>query len=248
MTKSGRHRRDRSWAWRKRGAASTLVGGAAVVAISASMLGTEGVAAPPAPPSALEGATLTEIPTTVPRPSPATIKAAPVIPQRGEGSFVIVQSTSPLHGSGQRIDYRVEVERGVPISPASFAKHVDQTLADRRGWTKAGQWSFQRRPDATRRIVLASPDTVDRLCAPLRTNGEVSCRNGDVVVINAVRWTKGASAYDDDLAAYRTYVVNHEVGHSLGLTHTPCPGPGLRAPVMLQQTLGLDGCEKNPWP
>ena len=97
-------------------------------------------------------------------------------------------------------------------------------------------------------ITLASPDTVDRLCAPLVTQGEVSCQNGNRVVLNALRWTRGVSSYEGQLPRYREYLVNHEVGHALGHGHEACPGPDQPAPVMLQQTLGLDGCTRYPWP
>ena len=56
-----------------------------------------------------------------------------------------------------------------------------------------------------------------------------------------------AEAYGADLTGYRTYVVNHEVGHSLGHGHAYCAGKGEVAPVM-QQTYGVKGCSAWPWP
>lgn len=57
------------------------------------------------------------------------------------------------------------------------------------------------------------------------------------------------------LSEYRTYLVLHECGHSLGLQHSRCRSPrgGLHArsapaPVMMQQTRGLRACSPNPWP
>lgn len=145
------------------------------------------------------------------------------------------------------MEYRVEVEGGLGLDLDRFSASVEATLADRRGWTNDGTVSFRRTSDAAMRVVLASPATTDVLCAPLQTRGEVSCRNGDDVVINAKRWVVGVELYDD-LTAYRQYLVNHEVGHALGFGHAVCPAPGAPAPVMLQQTLRLDGCIANPWP
>jgi hypothetical protein len=93
-----------------------------------------------------------------------------------------------------------------------------------------------------------TPKTTDRLCAPYLTRGEVSCQNGNRVVLNAKRWLLGADAYGSDLTNYRRYLVNHEFGHALGKHHVDCPGPGRLAPVMMQQTKGLGTCRKNPWP
>lgn len=199
---------------------------------------------------ALSTATL---PTITPPPTPVATKPAPkatevVIPVAGDGTFTVADGASTQGAAGRAVTYQVEVEGGVPFDADQFATQVDKTLMDRRGWSKNGAYTFNRRSQATQRIVLASPTTVDRLCAPLQTRGEVSCRNGNVVAINAARWAKGAASYGNDLKGYRNYVINHEVGHLLGFNHQPCPSPRRPAPVMHQQTLGLNGCTKNPWP
>ena len=43
-------------------------------------------------------------------------------------------------------------------------------------------------------------------------------------------------------------VVNHETGHWLGHGHRVLPATARPAPVMQQQSKGLDGCRPNPWP
>lgn len=201
---------------------------------------------PDTTPAALQRATLEPAPTPAPTTTLRPLKRV-AVPAKANGTFAVAAGESLRAGTGSLVQYQVEVEDGLPINTHAFAKAVDRTLADPRGWTRHG-YAFERVEQATRRIVLASPQTVDRLCAPLQTRGEVSCRNGDLVVINAKRWVLGAASYAGDLKGYRTYVVNHEVGHSLGLTHQSCPAAGRPAPVMLQQTLGLGGCLKNPWP
>ena len=197
-----------------------------------------------------------------PQRDPSPTDGEPPVPERASGRFAVAKvagaagpagaagaasRTAPRTAGAER--YRVEVERGLPYGAAEFAAAVDATLSDRRSWSGSGSHPLVRVDgDADFRIVLASPETVDRLCAPLQTRGRVSCRNGFDVVINAWRWQRGAESFGDDLAAYRHYVVNHEVGHALGFGHLPCPGRGQRAPVMLQQTVGLQGCLPNPWP
>lgn len=166
------------------------------------------------------------------------------------GAFVRVPGTGELAGSGRLVTYRVEVETGVPVQPEDFVADVDAALLDPRGWTAVDGVSLQRTDaDAvTLTVVLASPPTTDRLCRPLRTTGRYSCFSADRAVINADRWLHGAPSYAGDLPGYRTYVVNHEVGHGLGHGHRICPAAGAPAPVMLQQTKGLFGCARNPWP
>lgn len=186
----------------------------------------------------------------VPTPAATSVDTDPVtravIPEVGSGTF---QTATADTVSRADTTYRIETERGLPVSAAAFARFVRETLADGRSWSRGDPSALQETAvGADFRVVLASPRTTDRLCAPAQTRGRVSCRNGDDVVINAWRWVNGADAYRDDLSAYRRYLVNHEVGHRLGHPHATCPSPGAAAPVMLQQTLGLDGCTPNSWP
>lgn len=197
--------------------------------------------APAAPPSTVES-TQAPPPTTAP----------PTFPQRGEGTFSRATGSTKRVGSGRLLRYRVEVERGLEQKPNEFAKWVDRILADPRGWTARGQWAFQRPAAGPVDFVvrLASPDTVDRICGQygLDTGGETSCRGGENVVVNVKRWLLAIPAYQGDVDMYRHLVVNHEVGHFLGHSHTTCPGKGRPAHVMQQHIFGMGGCVPNGWP
>jgi hypothetical protein len=215
-----------------------------------------GACAPPAEPGPPRVAPST--PAAVPPGRVPQRRASPAAgrityPEHGQRRWsVAAAQTGPASGRGGRLlRYRVAVERDIRgLATASFAQAVQATLADRRGWTAGGLWRFQRvgvgEPyDFT--IYLVTPDTRDVLCADV-PDGYTSCRNGDRVVLNVDRWVHGVPAYGTTLANYRTYMVNHEVGHRLGHGHQRCPGEGEPAPVMQQQTLGLRGCEANSWP
>ena len=179
--------------------------------------------------------------------------------ERGNGTLTpvaIPDEALRTAKDGRQVRISVETEGGLPVDAAEFAAAVATTLSDPRGWQQVDRVRFVAVSPADLakgaavdvRITLASPDTTDRLCAPLQTRGQVSCHNGGRAVINLRRWQLGAEAYGDDVAAYRAYVVNHEVGHGLGHGHASCAGPGEVAPVMMQQTYGLKGCIAWAWP
>ncbi|NAZ88089.1 DUF3152 domain-containing protein, partial [Kineococcus indalonis] len=175
------------------------------------------------------------------------------VPRSGGGELDVVPGSSPAPGSARVRTLRVEVERDLAaaglVDPVRFADFALGVLNDPRGWGAGGTTSFARTDgDAELRLVLATPDTSAALCRPLRTMGTLSCRTGDAAVLTWYRWVEAVPDYGEDRTGYRQYVVSHEVGHLLGHGHEPNPGAGRRAPVMMQQTKGLDGALPNPWP
>ncbi len=174
---------------------------------------------------------------TVPAPpSPSASTAAPA-----------VRPTPPHVHSTVVVDYRIEVRATHGV--ADFARVVEATLSDARGWQRA-DFRLRRTANARFVVVVAEGDVVDRLCLPYDTYGEYSCQNGPVVALNAERWREGTPEWTGDLATYRQMLVNHEVGHLLGQHHPAqqCPQPGRPAAVMSQQSTELRGCLPNPWP
>jgi hypothetical protein len=175
--------------------------------------------------------------------------------EQGAGSLSVVDGSSEVSGTGPLTRFIVEIEDGIEVDGAAFADAVTETLGDPRSWGAGGRMSFQRVGAAEAaagqfeiRVALVSPGSMERYCPGVGTGGYTSCRYGDRAVINLARWATAVPHYDGDIETYRHYVVNHEVGHALGNGHVNCPGPGQLAPVMVQQTLGLQGCVKNAWP
>jgi Protein of unknown function (DUF3152) len=184
---------------------------------------------------------------TAPRPTPSPTPVT--IPASASGRLVTVPGTAGPTGPGTPLTYRLEIEGGLPLDGAAIAAQVQRTLTDPRGWQPIEHVAFVRTAgSASFELILASPAMVDRLCYPLDTVGELSCRNGNRVILNAKRWVTAVPWYRGHLDEYRAYLVNHEVGHRLGHGHKGCPAPGAPAPVMVQQSKSLYGCAPNPWP
>jgi hypothetical protein len=211
------------------------------------------------------------VPAALPeRPDRSALGEAPPVlalpgdfPDEGPGTFRFAGGVSDVLGeSGGLRRFQVAVEEGAGEDPAEVARFIEDTLADRRGWTAGGDVRMQRVPGGSAHdftVLLVTTGTAARLCAAVGLDvvggglpdGGVSCRTPGQVVLNLTRWRLSVPQYVDaevPLEVYRQMLVNHEVGHQLGYGHETCPGGGRPAPVMQQQSIDLDGCDANPWP
>ena len=192
---------------------------------------------------------------------------------KGKGSWHVVPGSTPTVGTGAaKYTYQVTVEDGIQNAAADqeFAAKVDATLADPRSWIGQRRFSFQRiasgTPSFTISLTSQTTERRDDMCG-WQIKLEASCyaRDRHQVSINNARWTRGAVSYNGDLGLYRTYAINHEVGHALGYVHRPCSADDGLAPVMMQQSwstsnddlspmnpqlIPMDGkvCRPNPYP
>ncbi|MDX8036267.1 DUF3152 domain-containing protein [Lentzea sp. BCCO 10_0856] len=203
------------------------------------------VSTPEAPASELPGKKpVLNIPT-------AELPPGPDFSQDGVGTFKAVPGNGARIGEANAQKFRkyaIAIEDGVKPADynddaAAFGRTVDGFLSDPRSWIGTKTVALQRveadqKPDFI--VTLTSTKTTHTLCGK-EIPFETSCWNPESkrVIINVARWVRGAMVYGRDLAGYRNYVINHEVGHALGSGHAACPEAGAPAPVMMQQTFGV---------
>ncbi|MBR0403160.1 DUF3152 domain-containing protein [Candidatus Saccharibacteria bacterium] len=149
------------------------------------------------------------------------------------------------------VKYKTEVWGNVVADFSDFRAKVAETLADARGWVRAGIKFVEVSSGEDVDVILSDPAHLEALNG---CSGELSCTTwNNQVIINDVRWREGTEATRTVGMGQRDYqhmVVNHEMGHWLGhYSHVEsCPNGGV-APLMLQQSTGMRGCDTfNAWP
>jgi len=215
------------------------------LALTAAACGTSEVTVAPEPPST----TLESVP-AVAEPTSTTSAASSTTTTTAGGLETTLTSPAStfFHEGTPMIRFSVEVGEGVDLSRDDLARFVIDTLSDSRSWIGRGAGFELLDEGGDFTMIVALPDEVDRMCEPLQTIGRYSCARNGWIAFNSLRWFGATEDWPADIDTYRRYLVNHEVGHYIvGPNHDSCPGPGQLAPVMMQQTKGLDGCEPNGW-
>lgn len=128
-------------------------------------------------------------------------------------------------------------------------KKVNDVLKDKRGWKRMG-YDFNIKQELDEEVDFLIYFTLESYIEKKCNFTGLSCADLDenIVYINEDKWRRGSKLSGLNLDDYRTYVINHEVGHILGRGHAKCGKKGTKVPVMTQQTLGIGHCEPNPWP
>ncbi|MDO4527919.1 MAG: DUF3152 domain-containing protein [bacterium] len=149
------------------------------------------------------------------------------------------------------IYYKISTLGEVEADIDECAKRVQETLGDERGWKNAGLKFSPVTHGQDVNIILSDAASLDGISG---CSGDLSCTTfNNEVIINDLRWREGTEASRKagmETRDYQHMVINHEMGHWLGhYAHVEKCENGGPAPVMLQQSTGLRGCESfNAWP
>ncbi|BDR52530.1 hypothetical protein KIM372_04370 [Bombiscardovia nodaiensis] len=177
---------------------------------------------------------------------------SPLSDQERAGILAQAQATAAASGKpAQQFSYCVAGKGNVGETD-SFASAIFRTLNDPRGWPRAGATFVQGSDGACDMTIVLSEAQYLPTFSP-SCSSTYSCRVGNQVIINKDRWDGGTDLWlgaGGDMERYKVMVINHEVGHRLGHmdNEQTCAAQGQPAPLMQEQSMGLDGCTPNEWP
>jgi hypothetical protein len=135
----------------------------------------------------------------------------------------------------------------------SEKRFILKILNDSRSWTSPRHWSESKvKQNSDWAVQLESQDFIDSFPGMKGLSVTFMNEMPRISLLSYENWTNvpQALAGTYDLKTYRTYLVNHELGHGLGLPHIMSRDAKRfhEAPVMIQQTKGLQGYARNVWP
>lgn len=160
--------------------------------------------------------------------------------------------------------YRIETEGDMSETELNDARHfINRVLTDPKGWNMYDVRfvdmtdTKDTNPDIIK-VYFVSNDTMRKIYPSLDGLSAYDLES-NVIYFNISNWDNGGKDPfppnedgDDALTRYRTYVINHEFGHSIGLDHVrPKNRKGLPGSIMMQMTKGLNHiapCTLNEWP
>lgn len=152
--------------------------------------------------------------------------------------------------------YHVQTHKDIPEEEARHFRHtVHQTLNDPRGWGipfyDLPLEHLLQMPKEKAFIIRLTPKEVLNQKYAEFAERQLSVANMSqrIIDINWCRWTEACPNQSQlPLDQYRLYVIQHEVGHMMGKPHPTSLPEQAKAPVMIQQTLGIHQYQPNPWP
>lgn len=146
-----------------------------------------------------------------------------------------------------------EYKSVMATNPEKFIKKI---LNDPRGWAKYGfKFKQVHNTDDPKCIKLkfTNNDTIKKLYGKSFDGLSLYDKSINTIFLNMNNWLTGGKS-EMEIKAYRIYLINHEIGHALGIMkHPDCPFPegGKLASVMQQMTRGpghIKPCLSNCWP
>ena len=168
-----------------------------------------------------------------------------------DGSYSLLEhrskeETQRFVGGGDSTEYTYAFDRSIPIVMQTF---ITTTIQDSRGWRGMGYYFRQMATKDVDMVFYLKPNQNIIAMFTKEMDGFSVCYTVEgkaKIYINQDNWETPPATFTGSQETYRQYVVQHEVGHALGMGHEEAQ-LGQPCHPMYQQTRGTSQCSPNPW-